>query len=158
MFFPRLLPCLLLLSASWGRCAQPPASADLKALYFADLGPDAIDVASYPKEQQERYQVFRRICSRCHTLARAVNSPRAGRATWDIYILGMRLRSTIAREDRYSKKEGRAVLDFLVYDAQRRKTGHPEFELLCADLQSRFAGAIAERMRRLQERNPKISP
>ena len=39
-----------------------------------DDGPDKIDVSGYPKEQQARYPVFLQKCSKCHPVARPINS------------------------------------------------------------------------------------
>jgi hypothetical protein len=39
-----------------------------------DKGADRIDVSGYPKEQQERYELFAQKCSRCHPLARSINA------------------------------------------------------------------------------------
>lgn len=153
----RLLPALILLLPLTVRAAEAFTEAELRSLYYADLGPATIDVAAYPKEQQENYQVFRRVCARCHTLARSVNSPRVSRKAWDFYIFEMRLRSILTRKDRYTIDEGKAILEFLVFDARKRKS-RPEFEELSADLQNRFALSISERMRRLQEANPRSSP
>ena len=54
------------------------------------------------------YQVYARACSRCHTLARYINAPYAGRAWWEFYVLGMRARSRIAGRP-FSKDEVQAV-------------------------------------------------
>lgn len=158
MDFHRVLPVLfslLVLPASAG--AQAFTEAELRSLYYADLGPDAVDVAGYPKDQQENYRILRQICARCHTPARALNSPRASRKSWEIYIFEMRLRSVVSRKHRYTIPEGQAALEFLVYDSQQRK-GRLAFEEKSAQLQTRFAQSIAERMRRLQESNAKVRP
>ncbi len=42
-----------------------------------DKGPAEIDVSKYPAEQQSNYNTFAKKCSKCHTLARAINSPYA---------------------------------------------------------------------------------
>lgn len=153
----RLLLPLLLLLAPGGRCGETFTPAELKALFYADLGPAEIDVSSYPAAEQESYRVFRRVCARCHTLARAVNSPRSSRQAWHAYIFQMRLRSILSRKQRYTKAEARRILDFLVFDAKQRKN-NPRFETEDAELQQRFARTIEERMRRLQEANPKAGP
>ena len=44
------------------------------ALFPNDLGPNTIDVSSYPKEYQETYKVFQFKCAACHTIARPINS------------------------------------------------------------------------------------
>ena len=45
-----------------------------RKLFPADDGPNFIDVSSYPAKMQEYYVLFAKKCSRCHTLARPINS------------------------------------------------------------------------------------
>ncbi|MBI3990716.1 MAG: hypothetical protein HY350_01060, partial [Candidatus Omnitrophica bacterium] len=42
--------------------------------YPNDFGPDTIDVSAYPEEHKEVYKLFTEKCSRCHTIARPINS------------------------------------------------------------------------------------
>lgn len=42
--------------------------------FEADNGPDTIDVSAYPKQMQDYYKVFAKKCSKCHTLARPINT------------------------------------------------------------------------------------
>ena len=42
--------------------------------YPADKGLNYIDVSEYPQEMQELYALFTRKCSKCHTVARPINS------------------------------------------------------------------------------------
>lgn len=156
--FSRFLPFLLLLTPlAWG--ADQFTEAELQSLYAADLGPSTVDVSGYPKKQQENYALFSRVCSRCHTLARSVNSPRTSRQSWDFYIFTMRLRSIVDKQDRFTLEQGKAIRDFLVYDSRERKVkNRARFEELTDDLQNRFAQTITERMRRLQEANQRSLP
>ena len=39
-----------------------------------DKGPDKIDVSAYPAPQQAAYKVFSAKCSKCHTIARPLNT------------------------------------------------------------------------------------
>ena len=39
-----------------------------------DSGPSRIDVSGWPEEQRARYPLFQMKCSKCHPVARAVNS------------------------------------------------------------------------------------
>src|ERR1035437_3764784 len=66
--------------------ARPPAPLPREnlpnTLYYADLGPDTIDVSDYPAQQKYNYARFEEECARCHTLARAINSPVESRLYW----------------------------------------------------------------------------
>lgn len=46
----------------------------MKEPYANDLGPDKVDVASYPKEAQEGYKLLQAKCTTCHTASRPLNS------------------------------------------------------------------------------------
>ncbi len=39
-----------------------------------DKGPDKLDVSAYPAEIQAGYKVFSSKCTKCHTLARPINT------------------------------------------------------------------------------------
>jgi len=53
-----------------------------------DDGPDKIDVSGYPREQQARYPVFVQKCSKCHPVARPINS-RFDSSEWKRYMKKM---------------------------------------------------------------------
>jgi hypothetical protein len=53
-----------------------------------DDGPDKIDVSAYPKEQAARYPVFVQKCSKCHPVARPINS-RFDASEWKRYMKKM---------------------------------------------------------------------
>lgn len=124
----------------------PPISeARLKAAAFAsDLGPDALDVSGYPAQQRYNYEVYARACSRCHTLARSVNAPPAGRTWWRFYVMSMRVRADISGQT-ISGKDRKAVLDFIDYDEKQRKSCL-EFERFYAELERRFDGVMDKRI------------
>jgi len=129
-----------------------PSPARLKAaLYPSDLGYETVDVSGYPLRIQADYLVYQRVCSKCHTLARANYAPHVGRAWWRFYIMGMRTRSSwkgapLPRED------VRAILDFLDYDSQARKLERrQEFEGISAELEHYFDVEMGSRMERLQK-------
>jgi hypothetical protein len=90
-------------------------------LYYADVGPEEIDVSSYPPERREQYNLTKRVCSRCHNMARTWNSSTMSRDEWSYYILRMRLRGNITKGESYSRAEGLQIVDFLTYDAKMRK-------------------------------------
>lgn len=159
---PRLMWALLWGMALAGASAKNGGeftAKELQSLYYADLGPPAIDVSGYPQDQKARYRLFSRVCSRCHTLARAVNAPMTSRTAWELYVFGMRLRGRLGGGAGFSGDEGRRIVDFLVYDSKARKIDRAaQFEELTLKLQKRFAATIDERMRRLQRATPHPIP
>lgn len=137
------------------RGADPvvPPATELQlqtALYDSDLGPETVDVSSYPMQQRYNYRVYASACSRCHGLARSINSPLASRTWWEFYVASMRARGSLSGRP-ISAQERRAVLDFLEYDGRERKQRRAEeFERLRAELRRRFDALMDERMERLQ--------
>lgn len=123
------------------------------ALFFSDMGPDTVDVSGYSAQQRYNYEIYARVCSRCHTLARSINMPVVGRGWWDFYLLGMRVRShRLGRP--LSKSQTKAVLDFLEYDSNMRKVQHArEFDRLTEVLKARFDASVAERVRAMHKAN-----
>jgi hypothetical protein len=91
------------------------APADEFRVFEADLGPAWIDVSAYPPEHQQAYALFSRRCSKCHTLARPINSTMQGQE-WATYVNRMRRKpgSGIA------PNEAETILGFLVFDSARR--------------------------------------
>ena len=82
-----------------------------------DKGPAKIDVSKYPKDMQDRYKVFTKKCSNCHTLARAVNADFVLDDEWERYVKRMMRKSgTLISAD-----EGKQIYEFLVYDSKTRK-------------------------------------
>ncbi|MDE2291877.1 MAG: hypothetical protein KGL53_07325 [Elusimicrobia bacterium] len=82
-----------------------------------DVGPDTIDVSKYPEEMQHLYVKFAFKCSKCHTLARPINSTYALPQEWQDYVtlMSQKPRSGI------HKKDVEAIVKFLVYDSSVRK-------------------------------------
>ncbi|MFI5360920.1 MAG: hypothetical protein ACHQ49_03025 [Elusimicrobiota bacterium] len=121
------------------RTVPPPPEKLPDTLYYADLGPDAIDVAGYPAQQRFNYALFERECSRCHTLARAVNSPVESRLYWRFHLARMSLHSRYRRLGPIKAADSRALLDFLEYDAQVRKVRDKKaFDAQTEELKRRF--------------------
>ncbi len=132
---------------------QAPAERRKAALFYSDLGPDTVDVSSYPAESRNGYEAYARLCSRCHTLARSINAPYVDRTWWEFYLASMRMRAHFHGEP-MPKKDIRAVLDFLEHDSRERKLAQaPRFEALTKELKRRFEAALDERMEQLQK-NP----
>ncbi|MEK6546308.1 MAG: hypothetical protein AABZ28_07230 [Nitrospinota bacterium] len=82
-----------------------------------DKGYTRIDVSKYPKGMQEAYKVFASKCSKCHTLARPINSPYAIPEEWERYIK-MMMRKPGSGID---PKSAKTIYEFLKYDSQVRK-------------------------------------
>lgn len=123
----------------------------LKARFYYDLGPSQIDVSVYPKDQREKYVVFERACSQCHTLARPINSPIVKQEDWKRFVQRMHGKTKTRPKTEISKTEAKAIVDFLAYDSQIRKVGKKEeFEAITAQLKQLFEEARKEEVR-LQE-------
>lgn len=136
--------------------ARPPAlpvpEKLPQTLYYADLGPDTIDVSDYPAQQKFNYGIFREQCSRCHTLARAINSPIQSRAYWHYHLLRMSLRSRLKQEGPIPADQVKAALDFLEHDAQARKVAdRKRFEAQTDELKRRFDPTLSRLLEHLQK-------
>lgn len=145
------------------RVALPEAPAERRkaALFYSDLGPDTVDVSAYPAQVRRDYEVYARVCSRCHTLARSVNAPYVNRGWWDFYITNMRMRSRRRGESLDAREIG-AVLDFLEYDSNERKVARAaEFDAIKLELKRRFEDALDARVKELGDQNlpePQANP
>lgn len=96
--------------------AQNDRPLDPKVIAW-DKGPDKIDVSKYPAEVKQKYKIYTDLCSRCHTLARAVNSDFVLEDEWERYIKRMMRRGGRL----ISPDEAQAIFDFATYDAKARK-------------------------------------
>ncbi len=86
-------------------------------VFEADKGRDYIKVSSFPVEIQERYDVFAKKCSKCHTLARPINT-NFSFAKWKRYVKRMLNKP----DSGISPKTGKMIYQFLkFYQAQRNK-------------------------------------
>ena len=84
--------------------------------YPADKGPNFIDVTSYPTKMQEAYKLFTNKCSRCHTVARPINSVFAPEE-WRKYVYKMMRKPGSG----LTPKTAEEIIRFLIYDAQHRE-------------------------------------
>lgn len=82
-----------------------------------DKGPASIDVAKYPAELQANYKVFTAKCTKCHTLARPINTSFVLPAEWERYIKRMMRKPGSG----ISSADGKKIFEFLKYDSQTRK-------------------------------------
>ena len=136
-----------------------PAQRRKSALFYSDLGPDTVDVTSYPAERKHDYVVYTRVCSQCHSLARSINAPYVNRAWWEFYVASMRVRAKFQGQQ-LSLEDVLAVFNFLDYDSNHRKVEHAsEFEAIKAELKRRFDAALDERVETLQQQpQPRLLP
>jgi hypothetical protein len=83
-----------------------------------DKGPAKIDVSKYPADMQNRYKLFAKKCSSCHTIARPINCDFALEDEWERYIKRMMRK---AGPSLISADEGKQIYEFVVYDSKTRK-------------------------------------
>ncbi len=88
--------------------------------YPADAGPSFIDVSEYPEEMQTLYTLFTRKCSRCHTVARPINSNFKAEE-WREYVHKMMRKPGSG----LNLNTAEQIIKFLTYDAQHRKRSTP---------------------------------
>ncbi len=86
-----------------------------------DKGPDKIDVAAYPPNLQAAYKLFTGKCSKCHTIARPINTMMS-RDEWERYVKRMMHKPNSGISD----SQGKEIFDFLVYDQAQRKDKSPK--------------------------------
>ena len=79
-----------------------------------DFGPDRIDVSGYPAEQQRRYPLFVAKCSKCHPVARPINSRLSGQ-DWKRYMKKMIRRPNSG----INEEQAQEIYEFLKYYAGR---------------------------------------
>lgn len=84
--------------------------------YPADKGQNYVEVSGYPSKMREYYELFANRCSRCHTLARPVNSVFT-EEEWKKYVQKMMRK---AGSGLTPKTAGR-ITEFLIYDAKVRE-------------------------------------
>ena len=82
-----------------------------------DKGPATIDVSKYPPDMQARYKVFTARCSKCHTIARAINCELALDEEWERYVKRMMRKPG----SELSPADGKQIFEFLAYDSKIRK-------------------------------------
>ncbi|MFI5345586.1 MAG: hypothetical protein ACHQ51_04350 [Elusimicrobiota bacterium] len=126
-----------------GDGAKPSASLPPEklpdTLYYADLGPETVDVTDYPPAQRKNYALFQKECARCHTAARAVNSPAESRSYWKYHLARMNLHTGFRSLTPLTDRETADILDFLDYDTQVRKVRDAKrFDETTEELKKKF--------------------
>jgi cytochrome c5 len=86
-----------------------------------DKGPDKIDVSAYPAPEQAAYKVFTAKCSKCHTIARPMNTMMK-RDEWERYVKRMMHKPNSGISD----SQGKQIFEFLAYDQIERKDKNPK--------------------------------
>jgi len=86
-----------------------------------DKGPDKLDVSAYPPAQQAAYKLFASKCSKCHTIARPLNTMMK-RDEWERYVKRMMHKPNSGIGD----SQGKQIFDFVVYDQAERKDKNPK--------------------------------
>ncbi len=86
-----------------------------------DKGPDKIDVSGYPQPMQSAYKLFSGKCSKCHTIARPINTMMK-RDEWERYVKRMMHKPNSGISD----AQGKQIFDFLVFDQAERKDKNPK--------------------------------
>ncbi len=76
------------LVVAFGLASSARAEDAKKKVFAADKGPATIDVSGFPKEMQENYKIFAARCSKCHTLARPINTDMTA-SGWKMYVKRM---------------------------------------------------------------------
>jgi hypothetical protein len=141
----------LLVFAAAGAFAALTES-ELSARFYYDLGPAETDVSGYPDSAKKGYAYFLKTCSRCHSPARAINSPLAKREDWERFVKRMHIKAKSKKGAAIGKAEAAAIVDFLTYDSKVRKLDQKEkFDALDREMRERFKAVQAERERRLRE-------
>ncbi|MFP5277751.1 MAG: hypothetical protein ACLGPM_11580 [Acidobacteriota bacterium] len=85
-----------------------------------DKGPSTINVSSYPPQQQKAYKLFVNKCSKCHTIARPINTTMT-KTEWEMYVKRMMHKPNSG----ISNNQGKEIFEFLAYDQQMRKDKNP---------------------------------
>ena len=101
--------------------AAQTAKSDKSTVSFAaDKGPSKIDpkvLATYSPKAKAIYSLFRNKCSKCHTLARPLNTDLPP-TKWEEYIKRMMSKPGSG----IKPSEAKEIWQFLVYDTAKRKT------------------------------------
>ncbi len=104
-----------------GFCGLALFSQQSNVVLPQDKGPNKIDVSGYPAEMQSAYKLFSGKCSKCHTIARPINTMMT-RDEWERYVKRMMHKPNSGISD----KQGKEIFEFLVYDQTNRKDKNPK--------------------------------
>lgn len=97
----------------------------LAACPSPDARSEAIDPATLPQEVRADYEVFAQRCSKCHSLARPLNSGIVDDGYWAMYVARMRRQPASG----ISVEDARVILRFLHFyslEQIRKKGAHDD--------------------------------
>lgn len=83
---------------------------------------DGLDAERLPESVRADYAVFAQKCSKCHTLARPLNSGIEDNEHWDRYVARMRRQPSSG----ISEEDTRPILRFLYYYSLERRRAKSE--------------------------------
>jgi hypothetical protein len=109
-YFFAILACVLM----------PLSLVSQSSVLPQDKGPATIGVSAYPAQQQAAYKVFSSKCSRCHTLARPINTMMTS-DEWEHNVKRMMHMANSGISDGQAKQ----TFEFLVFDQTERKDKNP---------------------------------
>ncbi len=112
---------LLYMAVIAGISALTAAAQTSNVTLPQDKGPDKIDVAAYPPDMQKDYKLFTTKCSKCHTIARPINTMMK-RDEWERYVKRMMHKPNSGISD----AQGKQIFEFLVFDQTERKDKNPK--------------------------------
>ena len=92
-----------------------------KVVLPQDKGPDKIDVGAYPAPLQASYKLFSTKCSKCHTIARPINTMMT-QDEWSRYVKRMMHKPNSGISD----SQGKQIFEFLAFDQTERKDKNPK--------------------------------
>ena len=103
-------------------CMAAPfvAAAQSNVTLPQDQGPKTINISSYPAPMQKDYKLFVDKCSKCHTIARPINTTMT-KPEWERYVKRMMHKPNSG----ISNNQGKDIFEFLAYDQQMRKDKTP---------------------------------
>ena len=105
---------VVILAAGLGARTQETLDPRIAAY---DKGPATIDVAKYPADMKARYKLFATRCSKCHTIARAINCEFVLEDEWERYVKRMMRKPGSG----ISASDGQKIYEFLAFDSKTRK-------------------------------------
>src|SRR3989338_805534 len=145
-FVKKILAAAFFLGLGMAWAEGQYTARQLAARFYYDLGPEQADVSSYPEKQQGNYRIFAKICSQCHTPARALNSPLIERGDWKRFVSRMHSKTKITSGPVMSRQDAQAVVNFLAYASQIRKVKNKiVFAAKSKELQALFEDIRKER-------------
>ncbi len=110
----RLLPWFAVLALALAALPVRGEDEGEDKVFDSDFGPATVDVSEYSPEMQELYPLYARKCSKCHTLARSINSEYRG-DDWNRYVARMSRKPNSG----ISPGTGDKILSFLKYHFDR---------------------------------------